>query len=327
MQTRRIGLKTNPNPAAVLTAFFGILLALILSLSVFTIESGTVGVLSTFGSYAEEPSLPGLNFKIPFVQKVYGFDVKMQTAEYVGKHDRPVENGLITKPKVEVLDSKNLQIGLELTVQFTPIKEKAKWILSQYGDNYFDKLINPLLRDIIRDVVANYQAEEIAMNRAMIATELNDRLMKKFADIPFILNGVQLRNIELPGMVRKKIEDVQLAKQEEQRLAMVEKQQEQNKKNKRIEAEGEARKKEIEADAKAYQIQKEAEAVAFANIEIAKSITPELIKYESIKRWSGNYPRTILSPSAGGSNGMFFQLPLTDSSPEELNQTLAKKDS
>lgn len=303
-------MKANPNPAAVLSAFFGILLALILSLSVFTIESGTVGVLSTFGDYAEDPSLPGLNFKIPFVQKVYVFDIKMQTAQYIGDKERESKNGLITKPKVEVLDSKNLQIGLELTIQFSPVKEKAKWILSRYGDNYFNKLINPLLRDIIRDVVANYQAEEIAMNRTLIAAELNNRLNKKFEEIPFVLNGVQLRNIDLPPLVKKKIEDVQLAKQEEQRLAMVEKQQEQNKKNKRIEAEGEARKREIEADAKAYQIQKEAAAVAEANREIAKSITQELIQYESIKKWSGNYPQTLLTPSSGDKSSMLFQLPL-----------------
>lgn len=295
-------MQKQPNPAAVMTALFGILLALIMSLSVYTIESGNVGIVATFGHYDEAPSLPGLNFKVPFVQKVKVFDVKMQTAQYQGDGSTEEGSGLINKPKVEVLDSKNLQIALEISVQFTPIKDRAREVLSLYGVNYFDKLINPLLRDTIRDVVGTYQAEEIAVNRGKIANELTEKVEQKFSKLPFTLNGVQLRNIELPPVVRKKIEDVQLAKQEEQRLAMVEKQQLQGKKNKKIEAEGEAFKKQIQADARAYEIQKEAEAVAKANQEIAKSITPELIQYEAIKKWSGNYPETLLLSDPKGQN-------------------------
>ena len=66
---------------------FGIISVLVVGLlgiylvgaSFYTIETGTVGVLSTFGEYSEEEAKPGLHWKIPVVQTVKVVDVKMQT--------------------------------------------------------------------------------------------------------------------------------------------------------------------------------------------------------------------------------------------------------
>ena len=54
----------------------------------YTVKSGTVGVVATFGEFSSDVSMPGLHFKVPFVQKIYIFDVKMQTANYKGKQDQ-----------------------------------------------------------------------------------------------------------------------------------------------------------------------------------------------------------------------------------------------
>ncbi len=294
-----------------------ILLAFLLS-AVYTIQSGTVGVLSTFGRYSEEEVPPGLHFKVPLMQQVKVFDVKLQTVTYKGRQDLPDIRGVYKKPAIQVLDNKNLPIGMELSVQFTPMADRASEILETFGENYFEKLINPVIRDIVRDVVGKYQAEEIANKRTQIGEEIKVRLAKRFEKLPFTLNDVALRDIQLPQVVLKKIEEVQLAKQEEQRLAMVEKQAKKEQEIKTIkaktrlievttQAKAEAEKKRIEADAKAYQIKAEAEAIAAANKLIAASITPELIQYKHIEKWDGRYPQTLLS--GGQEAGVLLSIP------------------
>ena len=289
----------------------------------YTIKSGTVGVVATFGEFSEDVSLPGLHFKFPLVQRVYVFDVKLQTANYKGKQDQGSRKGLYVKPYIEVLDSKNLPIGIELSVQFTPIREQANVILEKYGNNYYEKLINPLVRNVVRDVVGGYVAEDIANKRGEIGKQIIVMLDKSFEKTPFTLNNVALRNIKLPQIVLKKIEEVQLAKQEEQRLGMVEKQARKEQEIKTIkantklievttQAKAEAEKKRIGADAKAYQIEKEAEAVASANTMIARSISQPLIDYKAIERWSGNYPSTLL----GGDKGIMLRLPGVAGTPK-----------
>lgn len=288
--------------------------------SFYTIESGTVGVLVTFGKYENEIVNAGLHFKKPLIQKVKNFDVKMNTINYLGREDRQVSEGIINKPLIDVLDSKNLPIGLELSVQFTPIAEQAPHILEQYGENYFEKLINPFVRTVVRNVVGKYQAEDIAMKRAEIEGELLAQLSKEFESTPFRLNAIGLRNINLPEIIVNKIKEVQLAKQEEQRLAMVEEQAKKNQQIKTIEANtklievttrarAEGEHKRIQADAVAYQITTEAKANAEANKLIAASITRELIDYRSIDRWNGAYPQTLIGSNSTG--GMILSLPNT----------------
>ncbi|HNE01953.1 MAG TPA: hypothetical protein PLQ18_09615, partial [Plasticicumulans sp.] len=49
-----------------------VLLVAVLALNpVYTVESGEVVVLSTFGRYDPEPRLPGLHFRMPLVQSTH----------------------------------------------------------------------------------------------------------------------------------------------------------------------------------------------------------------------------------------------------------------
>ncbi len=193
----------------------------------------------------------------------------------------------------------------DITVQFTPDPVKAKVILEKYGRNYFDKLIAPIIRDTVRGVVSQNQAEDIAKERSQIANHLDKELRSKFVHIPFILTAIQLRHIDLPDIVKQKIQEVQLAKQEEQRLVMIEKQAEKQQHIKTIEAntklievtteaKAQAEKQKVAADAKAYQILIESKARANANELISRSLTSDLIQYYNIEKWNGVLPETML---------------------------------
>ena len=58
-------------------------------------------------------------------------------------------------------------------------------------------------------------------------------------------------------------------------------------------------------NAEAYRIIKAAEAQAKANEQLARSVTSELIRYNSIERWDGKYPTTLM----GGGEGVLLSLP------------------
>lgn len=318
-----VNMKPNSQAKVIKTAGATIsVLILVLAMfsATYTVETGTVGILSTFGKYQEEPVMPGLHVKIPLIQTVHILDIKLQSANYIGRQDIPDKRGVINKPYISVLDNKNLPIGIDLTVMYTPIASEGSNILGKYGINYFDKLINPNIRDVVRDVIGKYPAEQIASDRTVISGELKARIGKKFENMPFTLNEVSLRNIQLPQIVLKKVEEVQIAKQEEQKLAMVENQAKKKQKIQTIQAntrlieittkaKAEAERQKIEADAKAYKLKVEAEAIAEANTVIAKSITKELITYKSVEKWSGAYPKLLMQ---GNDGGTILQLPKVD---------------
>ena len=281
---------------------FGLIL---LFSSFYIVPEGYVGTISRLGKFQDQVAMPGFHFKIPFVDRVYLDDVKMQTANYSGKSDEEDKDGIIDKAMLDILDANNVVYHIELTLQFTPIAERMPEIRRIYGANYFDKKINAIVRDAVRDVGGKYVVETVASNREAIDAAIEEALREEFKDLPFILNDASLRQIVLPPDVQAKIKEVQLAKQEEERLKIVVRREEQNKAiletkaaaekaQKIIQAEAEAAKKKLVADAEAYRIATESAALAKANERLAASLTPLLVEHERIQKWDDVLPTHVL---------------------------------
>jgi regulator of protease activity HflC (stomatin/prohibitin superfamily) len=221
-QTKQQNPQLNTAIKFAIGGVIGIVSLVTLYSSLYTIETGNVGVVSTFKKYNTEEVNPGLHVKIPFVQSVITVDTKMQTANYNGQADRDPSDGVYNLPRITVLDEKNLPIGLDVSVQFNVKPTGASESLEKYGRNYFDKAIHPVVRDVVRDVVGKYQAETIASQRNQINLELEAVMKQELDKLPeFVLINLALRDIELPPLVMEKIKQVQEAKQEESRLKMV----------------------------------------------------------------------------------------------------------
>jgi len=287
-------------------AFTGIVALVVLSTmlgSFYTIESGKVGVIQTFGKYNETVSLPGLHWKRPFIDTVVEQDVKLQTVNYVGGEDDLDESGIINKPHLDVLDAKNVAYDIEATVTFTPVAEKMPHILTTYGANYYDKRLNPIVRDVVRDVGGKYNVETIADHRDAINTEIRERLAKEFDALPFTFDNAVLRKISLPSNIMAKITAVQEAKQEEERLKIVNRQAEQQKAITITNAEAEKAKIVIAAQADAEATLTRAEAQARASRKIAESLTPLLVQQNQVERWNGTVPQVT-----GSGSGLILSL-------------------
>ncbi len=267
--------------------------------SVYIIRSGEVGVLATFGKYSEAVSLPGIHARLPIVQDVATLDIKLQTANYAGEQDLEDQEGIVYKPRLDVLDPKNVHYDIELTIQYTPVAERMPWILTNYGANYFEKIINPLVRDVVRDVGGKYNIETIADHRDAMNTEIEKRLAEGFTDLPFVFNGAALRQIVLPGSIMQKILAVQEAKQEEERLKIEVRQAEQTRQKTVTLAEAEKARTVIGAQAEAESITLRGRAQAEVNRRVAESLTPLLVQQLQVEKWNGQLPTTTLGNNPG----------------------------
>ncbi len=250
----------------------------------YTVETGYVGILSTFGNYSMEEIQPGMHVKLPIAQKVLRFNIKVRALSYKGEG-----GGYYDKPAITVLDQRGLPINVEITVQYKPINSMAAEILANWGIDWESKLLNPLVRSVVRDVIGQYPAELIPVKRAEINGKIGDGIISRVNKELKINNqlaiqivGIQLRNIKLPAEIEKKILEVQQAKQEAERAKYFIEKAKNEQMAEKIKAETEKIKKVTQAEADAESTLARAKAQAKANKLLSQSITSQLIKWKSL---------------------------------------------
>lgn len=278
-------MKDSQKVSGVILLLGTFLVAVALTKSFETIESGTVGVKVTFGKYEDRELPPGLHFKLPLVQEIKKVDVKVHAINYKGKQDRADKTGVINKPAITVLDERGLPIAVELTVQYRLLPDEASETLQKWGENWEEKLVNPVVREVVRDVIGSYPAEAIPTKRPEIATRIEEGIRKeitKQSGGAIQVVGVQLRNILLPREIQEKIKEVQIAKQEAERMKYVEEKAKREQEVKKIQAETEKIQKVIKAQAEAQARLEKARAEAKANELVSKSITPQILKWREL---------------------------------------------
>ncbi|WP_051654318.1 prohibitin family protein [Persephonella sp. KM09-Lau-8] len=261
------------------------------------IESGTVGVKATLGKFDNQELMPGFHLKTPIADRIIEVDTKVHTINYKGDKDLPDKRGVIFKPSINVLDERGLPVRIELTAQYRVIPDQASELLQEWGRNWEYKLVNPTIRDVVRDVIGQYPAEKLPVKRQEIAIKIEQGIkenMRKTSKGKIEVIGVQLRDIKLPPRIAQKIEEVQIAKQEAEKMKYVEekakKEQEvrkiraeSEKIEKIIRAEGEAERKIKEAEGKAKAKILEAEAQAKANKLLSQSIDQNILKWKNLQ--------------------------------------------
>jgi len=273
----------------IIAIIFGIFI-----LKPFTIiNSGEVGIKVTTGKFQEEPLNPGLHFYIPIFEKIIPVNTRVRMITYSNENKQVIsdgysryEGGLRRNPAIRVMDSRGLDVDIDLAVQYHLRPESAPKTIATWGTAWEDKIINTKVREIVRDVIGKYAAENLPQKRTEIAKEIQERVRKKVEAIPgkpVVLDSVELRNIELPKKIKTKIEELQA---EKQNVMIAEQQKDRAKREAERKAEiarGEAEKRRIEAQGQADQIRIEADAQAKANKIIADSLTTDLLQLEQIK--------------------------------------------
>lgn len=263
-----------------------LVLVFVLARPFVIINSGEVGILVTLGKYQDQPLSPGFHLIIPFVQKVIVQDTRMRVANYSAAEAVADKRGINERPPISVLDSRGLPVEVEITIQYALSAEKAPFAIATLGLNWEDKTISPAARDVVRSVIGNFAAEELPLNRNVIATQIEQKMhdaLEKIEGQTIVLQGVQLRGITLPTRIKDQIEQVQLARQEAERSRNMVEQARQEAFRKAEEAKGLAEAMRIEAQGKADRTRIEAEAQAKANSLIANSLSNNLLSLRTIE--------------------------------------------
>ena len=280
--------------SGVLYVIIAIIALLVIAKPFVTIQSGEVGIKSNLGKYDPTPLGAGLHFFVPFIQDVFVVDTRTRIINYTSSEDMSAgiatksgtAGGIISKNSLSVLDSRNLPVSIDITVQYRLNEATAPNTIAEWGFLWEDKIIDPRVKDVVRSVIGNYAAEELPTKRDEIAKAIDDGIRKNIEALPnspVDLLAVQLREIILPAKVKEQIESVQIAKQEAERTKYEVERANQEALKKAALAKGNADAVKIEAQGRADAAKIEADAQAYANKEIAKSLDANLLSLKQIE--------------------------------------------
>ena len=280
--------------SALLYIAIAIIALLVIAKPFVTIQSGEVGIKSNLGKYDPTPLGAGLHFFVPFIQDVFVVDTRTRIINYTSSEDMSAgiatksgtAGGIISKNSLSVLDSRNLPVSIDITVQYRLNEATAPNTIAEWGFLWEDKIIDPRVKDVVRSVIGNYAAEELPTKRDEIARAIDDGIRKNIealANSPVDLLAVQLREIILPAKVKEQIERVQIAKQEAERTKYEVERANQEALKRAALAKGNADAVKIEAQGRADAAKIEADAQAYANKEVAKSLDANLLSLKQIE--------------------------------------------
>jgi len=280
--------------SGVLYVIIALIALLVIAKPFVTIQSGEVGIKSNLGKYDPTPLGAGLHFFVPFIQDVFVVDTRTRIINYTSSEDMSAgiatksgtAGGIISKNSLSVLDSRNLPVSIDITVQYRLNEATAPNTIAEWGFLWEDKIIDPRVKDVVRSVIGNYAAEELPTKRDKIAKAIDDGIRKNIESLPnspVDLLAVQLREIILPAKVKEQIERVQIAKQEAERTKYEVERANQEALKKAALAKGNADAVKIEAQGRADAAKIEADAQAYANKEVAKSLDANLLSLKQIE--------------------------------------------
>ncbi|MDR1976279.1 MAG: prohibitin family protein [Campylobacteraceae bacterium] len=273
-----------------------VILLLIVARPFRVINSGELGIRETTGIYSPNTLEPGLHFFVPFIQNIIVVDAKVRMMSYVSSRpsvalqkigtENVETSSVISHDSISVKDARNLDFKIDLNVLYRLDRTNAPSTIATWGFNWETKIIDPAVKQVVLEVAGKYNAEDIQQQREAFAREVKEGITKSI-DVQkgnlIVLEDVQLREIMLPEDIRKQIERVQIARQETERTRYeVEKARQDAEKEVAL-AKGEADAMKTRAQGKADAIKIEADANSYANLQISKSLTGQLLQLRQIE--------------------------------------------
>ena len=243
------------------------IVALFLLITLFnsfkTIPTGYVGIKTRFGQVQSAMLNEGINFKIPYIEKIVLMDCRTQKTEYTME-----------------ASSKDLQkiSNFKVAINYNISKDTANQLYREVGVDYKSIIVEPAIQEAMKATIANYTAEELITKRnevsAFALESLYDRLQDK---------GIQLTSLNIIDLSFSKEFDAAVEKKQ-----IVEQQTQQ--------AKYELEKAKVENEKKIENAKAEAEVMKQQNAEITDK-TLELkrleVQQKLIEKWSGNLPTTM----------------------------------
>ena len=238
---------------------------------VWSVPSGSVGVVTAFGAVQEDTLSPGGPYFVLPWKKVQRINV--QTT----KNDEPAT----------VPTKGGLSVDLHAVQLYRIDPTKAPAVIREIGDKFEEKVIDPIFKNAVRDICAEFAAEALYTEaRQLVEGRVLGRLQNELGPRGFIIEQVMIQDPKLPQVVKDRIEAKMGAEQDAQRMEYV------------------LRQKKLEAEAKVV----EAEGIAKAQAIIQKDLSREYLVYLWITALKEHTGSTIYVPTGNDGLPFFGQL-------------------
>jgi regulator of protease activity HflC (stomatin/prohibitin superfamily) len=250
----------------------------------YTIDQTQRGVLLRNGALVEVVQ-PGLHFKWPLIDNVVKIDMQTHTYSWA-------------KVNSYSADQQPADLKISITIRTSP--DKVPEVYSRFAGDLkaaVDRLVTPLMNKDVKIVFGQYTAVRAITQRGPLNTDVMRALSDSMAYDPiFILEGVQIENIDFSPEYIKSVEARMQAEVEVQRLR-------QNLERERVQAEivvtqakaqADRVRLEAQANADAIKLRGNAEAEAIDARGKALSGNPALVSLVQAEKWDGKLPATMI---------------------------------
>lgn len=280
-----------------------VLLVTVLS-SVNTIATGHVGIVYQFGAIIGETS-DGLVMLPPW-QSVIEANVQEQKAFFKNPNNDEEKKSFLGRIDAASIETQN--VYMDVTLNWRPDRGHVRDLYANVGPNFFPVLVTSRVQELFKNEVVKFTAIDVTRKRAEIGDNVVKALNGELNKYGITVTSIQLDNLWYSGEFDQAIEKKQVATQEalrEQELVSAReaqaRQAEAVAKGEALanaaRAEGESKAAISRATGEAESIRLRAIAQAEANLKVSQSLTPDLVRTQSIAKWDGKFPPVIPSGS------------------------------
>lgn len=229
-----------------------LLLIIIGCSSCTSVDTGCTGIKTRFGAVQDVTLQEGLNFKLPFVEKIVQMNNKTQKTNAKGNSA-----------------SKDLQtVTYAISTNYRVEPDSAHTLYQKVGLEYEKTIVSPAIQESAKSVMAKYTAEELIQNRVAVSEGIREVLTERLKEYGIVVEAINIENFDFSAEFNKAIEAKQTAQQEA------------------LKAQQETIKIQEQANQKIIQ----AEAEAKANELLTKSIDDKILLQQYISKWDGKLP-------------------------------------
>ena len=182
--------------------------------------------------------------------------------------------------ELKVLEKNGLEVGIDISILYNPMPLQIGNLHNQIGRDFENIVVIPRTRSAGREVTGQFDAEELySTKRDELQTQIESVLMEKFGDNYITLVDVLIRDVNLPSVIKKAIENKQ---EQEQKNELAEK----------LEAEATSvanaavAKSEGIKQSKILEAQGEAEAIKLKQAQLSKS--PQYIEFIKVQAYASH---------------------------------------
>lgn len=200
-----------------------ILVLILIFSSMFQIEPEELGVITRFGKYSRTVE-PGLNYKFPFIEKLYKIPVERQQKQEFGFRTTSTKNSQSSYQKTDAEVEESLMLtgdlnlaDVEWVVQYRIDSPYNFLFKVRYPENTLRAISEASMRQIVGDRTVN---EVLTVGRTEVASKARDLMQSLCSEyqLGIKIDQVVLQDVNPPDPVKAAFNAVNQAQQEKETL-------------------------------------------------------------------------------------------------------------